>query len=166
MELTLIIGLIAAGILLLLLEVFLPGGVAGALGVVCLVVGTAVGFVKGPGIGYPNLGWYLLTGILTLGPIALWAWIKYFPRSRFGRQIMLEQDAGGWRGFDTARSNLVGRTGIAHTDLHPSGTALIDDERVDVITQGEMVDKGTPIKVLKVVGNRTIVAAQPNPVAT
>jgi membrane-bound serine protease (ClpP class) len=41
--------------------------------------------------------------------------------------------------------------------LRPSGNAAIGDRRVDVVTEGTMIDKGTPIRVVAVEGSRVVV---------
>ncbi len=51
----------------------------------------------------------------------------------------------------------VGRTGTAITDLRPSGVAMIDQDRLDVVTQGEYIDKQTTIVVIAVRGNQIVV---------
>jgi membrane-bound serine protease (ClpP class) len=43
------------------------------------------------------------------------------------------------------------------TDLRPAGLAQIGAERVDVITEGEYVAQGTPVRVLRSEGYRHIV---------
>jgi membrane-bound serine protease (ClpP class) len=50
--------------------------------------------------------------------------------------------------------------GICVTDLRPSGTALIGNRRVDVVTDGEYVEKDTPITVTGIAGNRIVVEAK------
>jgi membrane-bound serine protease (ClpP class) len=50
-----------------------------------------------------------------------------------------------------------GETGIAHTFLRPSGKVLINDKKIDAITQGEFIDQGTPIIIDKINRNRVIV---------
>lgn len=51
----------------------------------------------------------------------------------------------------------VGQTGVAVTNLRPSGTVMIGDNRLDAVTDGEYVDAGTPVKVTLVSGNRMVV---------
>jgi membrane-bound serine protease (ClpP class) len=51
------------------------------------------------------------------------------------------------------------KTGIAISALRPSGAAEIDGLRVDVVTRGEFIDKGTSIEVIAVTGNQVIVSA-------
>lgn len=51
----------------------------------------------------------------------------------------------------------AGQHGIAESDLRPSGKVRIDDRLMDVITEGDYVEAGTPVEVLRVEGNRIIV---------
>ncbi len=51
----------------------------------------------------------------------------------------------------------MGVEGTALTNLRPSGIALLNDRRADVVTRGEFLDKGTPVIVIKVTGNQIIV---------
>jgi membrane-bound serine protease (ClpP class) len=57
------------------------------------------------------------------------------------------------------REDLVGRDGVAMTDLRPSGTALVGEERVDVVTEGEFISQGSPLRVLRSEGYRLVVRA-------
>ncbi len=63
-------------------------------------------------------------------------------------------------GFSSARDELEGllsAEGVAITTLRPSGTANIKGNKVDVISEGEMILKNTKIKVTDVKGNRIVV---------
>ena len=53
--------------------------------------------------------------------------------------------------------DLAGKEGVAHTTLRPAGIAKIDGNLVDVVTEGDFIDAGSPIVVLRVVGGRNIV---------
>lgn len=55
------------------------------------------------------------------------------------------------------QEHLLGRRGVAFTPLVPSGKARFDDELVDVLTDGEFVDRGLPVEVVEVRGNRVVV---------
>ncbi|MBL9126358.1 MAG: hypothetical protein JNL97_01865, partial [Verrucomicrobiales bacterium] len=64
------------------------------------------------------------------------------------------------------RPELLNQSGSALTHLRPSGTALIGGRRVDVITEGSMVERGSPVRVVAVEGMRVVVRAlsgQPTP---
>lgn len=52
---------------------------------------------------------------------------------------------------------LQGKTGTASSYLRPAGVALIDGHRVDVLTQGEFIPEGTPVRVTRVEGARIFV---------
>jgi membrane-bound serine protease (ClpP class) len=63
-------------------------------------------------------------------------------------------------GFHSEKSGLaflIDKEGVAFTNLRPSGTVVIDGKRFDVVTEGEMIDKDTPVKVAKIEGSRIIV---------
>jgi len=57
----------------------------------------------------------------------------------------------------TDRSALRGKTGVAHSYLRPAGVAIVDGERVDVLTAGEFIPAGTPVRVTRVEGARIFV---------
>jgi len=157
MSTTTIIALLLAGYLLVFFEIFVPGGVIGLLGGVLVVAGIACGFVfKGP-----TWGAVLLVGSGLLGLIGFWLWIRLVPKTPLGRRLMLDRDARDWKSSDVARQGLEGKEGVAHTTLRPAGTALIDGQRVDVVTRGEMIEARTRIKVVAVEGNRVVVTTIP-----
>ena len=54
---------------------------------------------------------------------------------------------------------MEGALGVASSDLRPSGTALINDERYDVTTNGQYIKKGTRIQVIKPRGSQLLVKA-------
>jgi membrane-bound serine protease (ClpP class) len=57
----------------------------------------------------------------------------------------------------TDNSQFFGKVGIANSYLRPAGVALIDGHRVDVLTQGEFIPQGTPVRVTRVEGARVFV---------
>ncbi len=67
-----------------------------------------------------------------------------------------EQVSGS--GEDPTIQGLLHKTGVATSDLRPSGFATIEGRRVDVVTRGELLDKDTQIRVIQVEGNRVVVA--------
>ena len=75
-------------------------------------------------------------------------------RRRFVLDTQLKK-GGGTASEDLSR--LVGRIGETRSDLRPAGIAVIDDMRVDVVSEGGFIDKGTPVRVVTVDGPRVIV---------
>jgi membrane-bound serine protease (ClpP class) len=147
------ITLVVCGLILVMAEVFIPGGIAGSIGALLAAVGVIMGFTLDP-----LFGLILLVASFVGGIIAFWLWLKVFPKTPVGKRIILQSDARTWHGFSNENSALLGKSGMAHTPLHPSGIAVIDGKRVDVVTRGEMLDKDAPIKVVEVQGNRVVVS--------
>ena len=58
---------------------------------------------------------------------------------------------------DASAAEYLGKRGTALSDLRPAGTATIEGRRVDVVSRGEYVRKGTAIEVEEVAGNRIVV---------
>jgi membrane-bound serine protease (ClpP class) len=58
--------------------------------------------------------------------------------------------------------NYLDCTGRSITTLRPSGTALIDGARLDVVTDGEFIEADAPLRVCKVTGNQVIVCRRDN----
>ena len=148
----LVIVLLVAGAILMLAETVLPGMVAGILGAICLVAGVIEGYAH---FG-SRVGSYILMGVLVALIIGTMVWLKYFPNSRFARIFISEQSVGD---LNAEKPALLHKTGTALSHLRPSGMALIDGQRVDVVTEGPMIERGTAIKVVATEGLRTVVRA-------
>ena len=147
----LIIGLILVGA-----EIFIPGGILGTIGGLALLGSVIIAFANFPA----SVAIAIAGGIVILVGIAIALWIKFFPRTWVGRKMMVSEDLHDSTGTEDGLSQLVGKPGVAISPLHPGGFAEIEGRRVDVVTQGEMIDKGTSISVIEVESNRVIVATQ------
>ena len=148
----LVIALLVGGVLLMLAETVLPGMIAGTIGFLCLIAGVVQSYIKfGPGVGN-----FVLLGVVVGLIIGTMLWLKYFPESRFARVFISEKADGD---IKTERPALLNQTGTALSNLRPSGMALINGQRVDVVTEGSMVERGSPIKVVAVEGLRVVVRA-------
>ncbi|MFH2002771.1 MAG: NfeD family protein [Planctomycetota bacterium] len=148
--------LLALGLVFITLEVFFPSlGLLGTLAAVSMIGGGVVAY-QGPGSLFMV---YLMVSFVMVPAILLLA-LKIFPKTPIGKHFTLEgpsfnrkEGQATEEGIDT----LLGRTGVTLTSLHPSGIAIIDDRRVDVVSRGEMIEKEAAIKVVKVEGNRIVV---------
>jgi membrane-bound serine protease (ClpP class) len=147
----LIIGLILVGA-----EIFIPGGILGTIGGLALLGSVIIAFANFPA----PVAIAIAGGIVILVGIAIALWLKFFPRTWVGRKMMVSEDLHDSTGTQDGLSQLVGKTGVAISPLHPGGFAEIEGRRVDVVTQGEMIDKGTSISVIEVESNRVVVVAQ------
>ena len=74
--------------------------------------------------------------------------------------MTLEVASAGEAGPVEMRASLSGQTGTALTPLRPSGTVLIAGNRVDAMTSGEFIEKGTQIRVVQAQGLAVLVRSQ------
>jgi membrane-bound serine protease (ClpP class) len=151
-EIAFAFGIFLVGFACMAVEIFLiPGfGFVGILGAVILVSDVVYAWAT---IG-PVAGLVVLTASLvcTLGSV----WLVM--RTRLGRRFRLERNLGDARsGASVGREALVGASGVALTNLRPSGVALIGGERIDVVADGEYIEKDRKVRVVQVEGSRIVV---------
>ena len=74
-------------------------------------------------------------------------------------KLILSKVESSEDGFESATSDaeLIGVEGNTLSDLRPAGKALINGRRIDVVTQGEYIDRDTGIVVIEVRGSRVVV---------
>ncbi len=144
-----VIILLVAGLVLMLVETVLPGMIAGTIGFGCLVAGVVLSYSK---FG-PRTGSLVLLVVLVVAGLL---WIRFFPHSRLGQAFVTRSTLGS---PELEKPDLLNQTGTALTNLRPSGTALINGRRVDVVTEGPMIEAGTPVRVVAVEGIRVVVRA-------
>jgi membrane-bound serine protease (ClpP class) len=148
----LVVTLVVLGAVLLILEVFLPGIVAGVIGAGCLLAAVLVSYVKFGASG----GNIMLVGVTVAFLAGMALWMRYFPTSRMARLFVSQRVIGN---VDADKPELLHRTGQALTILRPSGMALIDGKRVDVVSEGPLIEPGTAVKVVAIEGLRVVVRA-------
>ena len=145
-----VITLVLAGAALILLETLLPGMIAGIVGFGCLIGGVVAAYVN-LGLRTGNL---VLVSVVVGMIVATLCWMKFLPESRFARGFILRRTVGD---IGTERPELLNQSGTALTTLRPSGTAIINGKRVDVVTEGSLIERGAPVKVVAVEGLRVVV---------
>jgi len=152
---TLILTLILIGTAALLLELFIPGGIVGSLGALCLL-GAIVATFNAYGF---NAGILTTLAILVLACVALYFWMKYFEKLPGMKRFILTQTAA--RPQATERITLLlNQKGVTLTDLGPSGKALIDGNKFDVIAESGFIDQATAITVVEANGSKIVVRSQ------
>ncbi len=158
------------GFLLLGVEVFvLPGfGVAGISGLLVIFAGLVLSF-QGFVIPDPNLPWegaLLMKNLAQVLGAFLLAFLASLAMVRFVLPRLSKFVSGPYLD-DTLKNAHVGviqnmglsknDVGVAHTLLRPSGKVIINDKKIDAITQGEFIDQGTAVVIEKIDQNRVIV---------
>ena len=147
------IALVLAGAFLMVLEVFLPGGVLGMLGVVALLAASYVAVATYGGVA----GYLLAAAAILLGCLMVYLVVRIFPNTFVGKKLSLPTDMKESRADDIGLVELVGAEGVAATILRPAGFADIGGKRVDVVTRGENIEQGAKVRVVEVEGNRVVV---------
>lgn len=146
--------LFVLGLALLILELFVPGGIIGALGFVS-VIGSL--FIAGDNNTHMAVS-ILIALVVSLSVSILM--VKVFGKQmKFFRRMILTDSTSAESGYvsNVNRLDLIGREGVTLTPLRPSGIAYIDDERVDVVSEGSFIAKDMPVKVVKTEGSRIVV---------
>lgn len=143
-----VIALLSVGYILLLLEIFVPGGVLGVLGGLAVAWGCYEAFALGPLWGFASI---VLSLVVTFGLVV------GFLRSRTAKRLVLDGEPKSWKAQNLHLPDLVGREGRTLSTLRPAGVAEIGDARVDVVTDSEFLDAGVAVRVIEVEGNRVVV---------
>ena len=161
--------LVGLGLILVGLEIFvIPGfGIAGILGIIALMGGLGLSLI-GTGATWDStlsaLGQVAFSILVAI--LASLLLLRYFPRLPFGKRLILETNLQAQEGYESspvADHRWLGKQGIAVSDLHPSGIARFDGERVDVVSDGTFIQSGQPLKVVRIDGNRVVVQLGTSP---
>ena len=175
--------LFAIGIMLLIVEIYLiPGfGVIGIAGICCVLGSLALALISHP----PDGGWSdlfnparvklmtdagltVLVAFLAMIPVLL-ILSRLLPATPMFRSLIL--DPAGAPGLQEMPAPVPtaapahaalnpGDSGTAQTDLRPGGVATFGSRRYDVTSQGELIERGAAVSVLRVEGTRIIVIRQ------
>jgi membrane-bound serine protease (ClpP class) len=157
--------IVGVGLVLLGLEIFVVPGfmVVGVVGVVIVLTGIYLSLL-GPDPSAGDLvraGLVLATAVVVTLLIA-WALLRSLPPDarpgaggiflphRAASAVVLGPLHGG-------RGELLGRKGAAITDLRPAGTALFEEERLNVVAESGWIPAGTRIRIVSAEGYRRIV---------
>ena len=90
---------------------------------------------------------------LVIAVLVSFALLRFMPRTRFGRQLILDT------GLDKEPDSdlrWLGKRGRTLSPLRPAGIVDIDGTRVDVVSEGDRVEADTPVDVVRVDGNRIV----------
>ena len=144
-----------AGVVVVFAEIFIPSG--GLLGLVAAGLFGYSLFIVFADISTTAGIYFLAADIIGL-PFLIYYGIKVLAHS----PATLKQTLSSKEGVTSQNPGLelfMNKQGEALADLRPSGPALIDNQRVDVVSRGEYIDKGSEIIVVAVKGNQIVVSA-------
>ncbi|MCK5128233.1 MAG: hypothetical protein KAQ68_00160 [Clostridiales bacterium] len=141
------------GIALVIVEMFTPGLTApGVTGFILLIVGivlTADTFLE---------ALILILVIMALLSIILFFILRSASKGKLNRSPIIKKDTeSDYISVDDMKF-FVGKEGVALTVLRPAGTCDFNGVRLDVVTEGSFIQKGTKVKVIRVEGRKILVA--------
>ncbi len=152
----LVIMLAVLGLLGILYELHVvPGhGAPGILGGIALLLAVMLAF----GVPFFFVAVQSIAMAIVLTVIFFWLATKVFPENAWMRRLTFAGAQGAEYVTSSDYSIFRGSSGLAASFLRPAGIASIDGRRVDVLTEGDFIPAGTPIRVTRVEGARIFVA--------
>lgn len=145
-----IAGCMIGGVILVMFELILPGGVLGAIGGVLILIGT---FTAGKHYGVGAAGGLFLASALI---VSVAFYVLY--RSPFGQILVLKDQLAHPESIQELK---VGDSGVTTTDLRPTGKACFvingRERSFDVMTEGQFLGKQDEVLVSKIEGQKIIV---------
>ncbi len=166
------VALFIIGLILLILEIFvIPGfGIAGILGIILMVAAliiTMIDWVPGDWSNTPSLNEIsasiAVVASSIVGAVALIIIVaKFLPKTPGVKGVFLSTKMDKEHGYTAFNEKdyqkWIDKTGVAKTTLRPAGKAVIDGVLLDVVSQGDFINKNSKIKVVHVDSNHIVVA--------
>jgi membrane-bound serine protease (ClpP class) len=156
--------LLTVGLVLLGIEIFVvPGfGVFGVLGIGGILASIYLSMIGSMStiVDYTNAAMVLSASMLIV-LVSGWAIMRTLPKNMrlYRSGILLGEVTGRETGYlsATVRGELVGRRGVAVTDLRPAGVGRFDGERIDIVAEEGWLTAGTAIEIVRAEGYRHVV---------
>ena len=145
---------LVVGYVLLVVEMCIPGfGVPGIAGIILAVLGVVTMQPT------PLQALIVVVVYVVLLCIALAICLRSAAKGRLSKSRLVLNEVA--TKAETAESSelayFIGKTGTAHTPLRPAGIAEFDGVKLSVVSEGDFIDKDTPVQVSRVEGKRIIV---------
>lgn len=141
---TLIIGLIVLGLVLVSFEIIVPGGLLGFLGAVSIIAACVLAYQDYGMLG--ALGLFIGTGVLTV--IMLVLELKFVPRTKIGQKMFLGESVESQSTHTLGDEELEGKEGEALTTLTPTGQVLVEGNQYEGFSKDGLIPKGGKITVV------------------
>lgn len=156
--------LFAAGVALIVAELFVPGGILGIIGGALVLTGLFLSLVGRIDLVSPGDLTHAFTSIgmaVVLTFIGALVLIKSFSQLPMFRKLMLEKSQNPGTGQTASAAgpqpSLLGAVGVADSPLRPVGRVAIGGKYYDAVTDGEHIENGASVKVVEVDGLRGLV---------
>jgi membrane-bound serine protease (ClpP class) len=98
-----------------------------------------------------------MIGAFVLSLVAL----RTLPRLAAFNRLVLQSETRASEGYVSSSrehdNDLIGKEGVSVSQLRPAGIALVDGQRLDVVTDGEFIGMQRSIKIVEARGNHIVV---------
>lgn len=151
---TLLVMFLVAGIFLIAIEIMLVPGFTyfGVGGIIFLVIAIIFAFL--------NYSAIVALSILSVSIFIVIAFFIWFFKKGINRGLALkgsEKTKEGYLPYQENYEQFIDKSGIAHSPLRPAGIIIINGNKLSALSQGDYIDAGETVLVLKVEGNKLIV---------
>lgn len=144
-----------AGVIVIIAEIILPSG-----GILSVLAMGLLGFSLFKAFAISSQTGILFTvADIIMIPVLVLIGLKLLAKS----PVTLRRSLSKAEGIIIEKADmavLMDASGTAITNLRPAGAIKINNKRIDAVTQGEYIDKGTTVRVIQVTGNQIIVKAE------
>ncbi|MBE7558798.1 hypothetical protein HS125_07565 [bacterium] len=132
------------GFILIIIDVFLPGGILATCGGIILAIGVGITYYQhGAAAGTTAL----ISSLLSATLVVIVGY-QVIARTRLARRAFLDPERIGNRpNAPSPVAALVGRTGVTLTDLRPAGRVQVDGEPYDALATGQFIPAGRKVVV-------------------
>jgi len=142
------------GLILIVAEFLVPGGVCGAAGGMAVIASAVLGSIY-----YPDFRALILIGEFVGVIVGILFGLWLFPRSPLGKAMVLSDGQQADQGWVASASDntLLHQTGEVFSPLRPSGSIVVDGRRIQAVSSGDLIERGEKVRVIEVRGSRVVV---------
>lgn len=156
---TLIILLFVVGLLLIAVEVIVPGGILGSMGALMMFGSCVVAFLEYGTAG----GIAAIIATFVIGGLAIFLEFRILPKSKLGKRACLTHEITAVSAaFGKEALELIGKSAEALTMLSPSGYVRVDGRRYEAFCQSGQVPAGSALEIIGADNFRLIVTLTKN----
>ena len=142
------------GFILLIAEFFVPGGILGVVGGALMVMSL---IFAGESVTHMVLSIIIAMIIAIVGMVII---MRFFGKKlQVFNKLVLRDATTSEEGYvsNENRIELIGKVGQTLTALRPAGVVQVDNERLDVVSEGTFIDAHKQVTIVKVEGSRIVV---------
>ncbi|MFP3919569.1 nodulation protein NfeD [Lysinibacillus telephonicus] len=142
------------GFILLIAELFVPGGIIGIIGGALMIISL---LFAGESVVHMAYSILIALFIAVIGMVII---MKFLGKNlHVFNKLILRDATTTEEGYvsNVNRIDLLGKAGTTITPLRPAGTIVVDNERIDAVSEGSFIGSNKKVEVIQVEGSRIVV---------